>query len=63
MRLQDLQEAIPHPLQTALNWTSFLAGLGWFFTNIVPAIVGVLSGIWLAIQIFTAWRTKPWRRK
>jgi hypothetical protein len=61
--LEQLQEAIPSPLLSIMNWGAFYAGLGYFFTTVIPAGVGVLSGVWLGCQIWLFFTTKPWRRK
>lgn len=67
MKLEQVAQAIndhvPHGVLQFINWTAFASALGWIFTTVVPAIVGVLSGTWLAMQIYIAWKTKPWRRK
>jgi hypothetical protein len=63
MKLEQIQQSIPPGAQTLLNWTAFTSALGWVFTTIVPAIVGVLSGVWLGIQIYTAWKTRPWSKR
>ena len=63
MKIEQIQQAIPNGAQTLINWSAFFTALGWVFTTVVPAVVGVLSGIWLAMQIYIAWKTKPWRRK
>ena len=63
MKLEQIQQAIPQPIATLINWTAFTTALGWVFTTVVPAIVGVLSGVWLGIQIYTAWKTRPWSKR
>lgn len=63
MKLEQIQAYIPQPVATLINWTAFTTALGWVFTTVVPAIVGVLSGIWLGIQIYTAYKTKPWSKR
>jgi hypothetical protein len=61
--VERVQESIPASMLTAVNWGAFSAALGFVFTTIVPAFVGVLSAIWLGCQIWLFFRTKPWRKK
>ena len=63
MKLEQIQEFIPQSVQTLLNWSAFATALGWVFTTVVPAVVGVLSGIWLGMQIYIAFKTKRWKKR
>ena len=63
MKLEQILQAIPQPVATLINWSAFASALGWVFTTVVPAIVGVLSGIWLGMQIYIAFKTKPWKKR
>lgn len=55
MKLEQIQQSIPAPLYAGLNWTAAVTGLAAFLTTWVPIIVGILSGVWIALQIFLAW--------
>jgi hypothetical protein len=61
--VEYVQNLLPPPALQIINWGAAFAGLGWFFTTVVPAIVGVLSGIWLGCQIWLFFKTKPWRKR
>ena len=64
MKLEQIHESIPPALGHVLNWTAFGAAMGWVFGTVVPAIVGVLSGVWLGLQIWLfLFVKKPWRHK
>lgn len=63
MKLQQIQEAIPQPVQTGLNLGSLGATVatvaGW-----LPSIAALLSIVWLGLQIWIfLFVKKPWRRK
>jgi hypothetical protein len=61
--IEKFQSAIPSGWLAGINWSAAVTGLAYFFTTIVPAIVGLLSAFWLGLQIYIAFKTKPWRKK
>jgi hypothetical protein len=63
VKLEQIQQLLPKPVEQLINWSAFASALGWVFTTVVPGIVGVLSGIWLGIQIYTAFKTRPWNKR
>jgi hypothetical protein len=60
--LEQIQQAIPQPLQTGLNWTSIGATVatiaGW-----LPNIAALLSIIWLSLQIFSWFEKRRSKKK
>ncbi len=63
LKLEQVQQHIPQQIQSTLNWTAAITGLVSFLTTWVPIVVGLLSGVWVCVQLYIAWKTKPWRRK
>lgn len=62
MKLEQVAEAIPAPVNTGLNLsavgTAFAAFLGY-----LPSIAAALSIAWLLFQFWVAYKTKPWRKQ
>ena len=62
MKLEQLQEVIPHPIQVGLNWSAIGATVatvaGW-----LPAIAALFSIIWLSLQIWLFFKNRPWKKR
>ena len=62
MKLEQIQQAIPQPIQTGLNWGSIGATVatvaGW-----LPAIAALFSIIWLSLQIWVFFVRRPWKKR
>lgn len=62
MKLEQIQQAIPQPLQTGLNWGSIGATIatiaGW-----LPNVAALLSIIWLSLQIYSWFEKRRSNRK
>lgn len=66
MRLEQIQQSIPPVVQTGANWGAVGAAVSSFFGVIqgpLAVIASVLSICWLGMQMWIAWKTKPWRKK
>jgi hypothetical protein len=61
MKIEQIQQAIPQ--SGWINWPVALTGLTSLLTTWVPIVVGVLSGIWICLQIWLFFTTKPWKRR
>lgn len=57
------QQSIPQSITTTLNWAAAATGIASFLTTWVPIVVGLLSGFWIACQVWMFFYKKPWRRK
>jgi hypothetical protein len=61
LKVEQIQQAIPH--SWVLNWTAAIAGIASFLTTWVPIVVGLLSGVWIALQIWLfLFVSKPWKK-
>ncbi|HEU4344753.1 MAG TPA: hypothetical protein VFU31_24625 [Candidatus Binatia bacterium] len=62
MKLEQIQQAIP---QTGwINWPVAITGLASFLTTWVPIFVGILSGIWIGLQLWMfLFVNKPWKKR
>lgn len=61
MKLEQLQQAIPQ--SNILNWAAAFAGLATFLTTWVPIVVGLMSGIWIGLQIWIfLFISQPWKK-
>lgn len=49
-------------VKNIVDWTAVAAAWGTF-ANIIPPLVGLVSLVWLGIQIFTWVINKGWRKK
>jgi hypothetical protein len=59
--IEQVQEAIPH--SSWLSWTAALTGLASVLTTWVPIVVGVMSGIWIGLQLWIfLFVTQPWKK-
>lgn len=61
MKLEQIQQVIPQPIQTGLNWGSIGATIatiaGW-----LPSIAALFSIVWLSLQIYS-WFEKRRKKK
>jgi uncharacterized membrane protein YuzA (DUF378 family) len=61
-KLEQVAQHIPN--SATLNWVAAITGLASFLTTWVPIVVGVLSGIWICVQLWLVFFvTKPWKKK
>ena len=62
MKLEQIQQAIPAPVNTGLNvgaiGTTVATVAGW-----LPAIAALVSIVWLSLQIWVFFIKKPWKKK
>ena len=62
MKLEQVQELIPQPLQTGLNWGAVGAAVGAFL-DFLPGVAALFSIIWLGLQIWLfLFVKKPWKK-
>ena len=40
------------PIKYGLDWSAFWLGMGAFIAKVVPPLVGLVSLIWLLLQIY-----------
>lgn len=58
--VEEIQQHIP----SWLNWTAAFTGLASVLTTWVPIIVGILSGIWIGLQLWVfLFISQPWKKK
>lgn len=62
MSLQQTIDAIPAPVQFCANWTAALTGLAALITPWVNLALGLLSGFWIACQLWLFFKKKPWKK-
>ena len=62
MKLEQIQQAIPQPVNAGINWTAVGAAFASFL-GYLPGIAAGLSILWLLFQFWVAWKTKPWRKR
>lgn len=63
MSLEQVISSIPTPVQHSVNWTAALTGLAAILTPWVNLGLGLLSGFWIACQVWLFFKNKPWRKK
>lgn len=61
--LEHVNNAVPAPLQACLNWTAALTGLASILTTWVPIVVGIMSGTWMACQLWLFFKNQPWKKQ
>lgn len=49
--MNDHQEHLTPALKTVVNWIAAMLGIGTF-AGLVSVVVGVLSGAWIAVQLY-----------
>jgi len=50
-------------MKHTIDWTAFAAAVGYTFGWIVSHILGILSGVWLSMQIISWVKNKNWKRE
>ena len=62
MKLEQIQQALPQQVTTGLNVTAISSAFASFL-GYLPSIAAGLSIVWLSLQIWLFFRSKPWRKK
>ena len=48
-------------MKHTIDWTAFATAIGYTFGWIVNHFLGILSGIWLTMQIYSWVKNKKWK--
>lgn len=50
-------------MKHTIDWTAFTTGVAYALGWVGSHILGILSGVWLSMQIYTWIKNKKWKRE